>query len=60
MFQEFDQDGSGSIDEGELFNVVKRFNPSITRHQVDHMIESIDRDKSGKISFDGNKKETKL
>lgn len=52
VFQEFDQDGSGSIDESELFNVVKRFNPSITKHQVDHMISAIDRDKSGKINFD--------
>lgn len=53
VFQEFDQDNSGSIDESELYNVVKRFNPSITRHQVDNMVSKIDRDKSGKISFDG-------
>lgn len=54
VFQQFDQDGSGFIDETELFNIVKKFNPAITRSQVDQMIASIDRDNSGKISFDGN------
>ena len=53
MFREFDQDGSGLVDDHELFNMVRKFNPGITKHQVDHMIDTIDRDKSGKISFDG-------
>lgn len=53
VFKEFDQDNSGYVDENELFNIVKKFNPSITKAQVDHMVQAIDRDHSGKITFDG-------
>lgn len=53
VFKEFDQDNSGYVDENELFNIVKKFNPSITKKQVDHMVQSMDRDHSGKITFDG-------
>ena len=47
------QDGSGTIGQAELYEVMKRFNKGITKEQVDQILEQVDSDGSGKISFEG-------
>lgn len=47
------KDNSGFIDENELFQVVKQFNPSFTKDHIKKMIQKIDKDNSGKVSIDG-------
>lgn len=46
-------DGSGTIGKTELYEVMKRFKKGITKEQVDHILEQVDSDGSGKISFEG-------
>ena len=49
----FDKDDSGFIDKSELFEAMKKFNPSITKEQIDNICKKVDKDNSGKISLDG-------
>jgi Ca2+-binding EF-hand superfamily protein len=53
VFKYFDKDGSGFIDENELYLTVQRLNPNVTKSNVASMLKRIDKDKSGKISIEG-------
>ncbi len=52
-FNFYDKDKSGFIDSNELFDAMRKYKKNITKQQVDIIIEKVDTDKSGKISFDG-------
>jgi calcium-dependent protein kinase len=51
-FQEFDKDGSGYIDEGELKLALKKFGMPIDDDEVKNMIQEVDVNSDGRISYD--------
>lgn len=51
-FSVADKDGSGTIDEGELFDLLKQLNPSITRPEASIIYHKMDIDRSGSITYD--------
>ena len=51
-FQHFDKDGSGYIDENELYEAMKKLKNNITREQVNKIVNKLDADQSGKISIE--------
>jgi Ca2+-binding EF-hand superfamily protein/tRNA A-37 threonylcarbamoyl transferase component Bud32 len=52
LFNVADKDGSGTIDEGELFDLLKQLNPSITRPEASIIYHKMDIDRSGSITYD--------
>lgn len=54
LFDEFDEDGSGAIDEGEIWAIVRRLGIRIDggRAGLRRLMNEIDDDKSGEIEFD--------
>ena len=50
-FRFFDKDGSGFIDENEMFEAMKKLKKNITRDQVSTIMAKVDGDHSGKISI---------
>ena len=52
-FKYFDKDGSGYINEDELYEVMKKFNPHITKQTVKAILKKIDSDGNGRIYIDG-------
>jgi calcium-binding protein CML len=51
VFDHFDEDGSGSIDAGELRNVFLSMGADATEQEMEEMIASVDDDGSGQIEF---------
>ncbi|KAJ6229925.1 caltractin-like [Anaeramoeba flamelloides] len=51
-FNQFDQDGNGTIDAKELKDVFHKMGNPVTDEVVQNMIESADLDKSGTVDFD--------
>eukprot|EP00752_Nemacystus_decipiens_P018393 g16496.t1 len=51
-FSNFDKDGNGNIDEGELGVVMRSLGYSPTNQQLKEMMAKVDTDGSGGISFD--------
>ncbi|KAL7694188.1 putative serine/threonine-protein phosphatase with EF-hands [Plasmopara halstedii] len=51
QFQILDSDGSGSIDEMELQQIIKKFGRQSIDFDVSAMLREVDKDKSGKIEF---------
>ena len=51
VFEEFDEDGSGSIDADELRNVFLSMGQDATPEEMRAMIEGVDDDGSGQIEF---------
>ncbi|CAM9399961.1 unnamed protein product [Ascophyllum nodosum] len=51
-FSNFDKDGNGNIDEGELGVVMRSLGYSPTNQQLKDMMARVDLDNSGGISFD--------
>lgn len=52
IFNLFDEDGEGSIDRGEMRNLLLKFACDATSEQLDSIIDNLDDDNSGEISFD--------
>jgi Ca2+-binding EF-hand superfamily protein len=50
-FRFFDKDGSGFIDDNELYEAMKKLKNNITRDQVSTIMAKIDTDHSGKVSM---------
>ncbi|KAL1525176.1 hypothetical protein AB1Y20_020046 [Prymnesium parvum] len=51
VFDMFDTDGSGSMDVGELFTALRLFGVRVRPYQMGAIMESLDTDGSGCISF---------
>jgi Ca2+-binding EF-hand superfamily protein len=51
-FNFFDRDGSGTISKEELHAVLKIDNPDITEEIVEYMIQEVDLNNDGTVSFD--------
>jgi Ca2+-binding EF-hand superfamily protein len=51
-FNYFDKDSSGFISEDELYQVMKKFKRSTTRESVRKMLEIVDTNNDGQISFE--------
>lgn len=51
-FQSCDEDGSGLLDEDELFNLFKEVDVVVSREQLGSMIMDIDEDGNGLVDFD--------
>ena len=51
-FNFFDRDGSGTISKEELLAVLKIDNPDITEEIVEYMIQEVDLNNDGTVSFD--------
>ena len=52
LFEEFDADGSGALDEGEIAECTRRLGVSIDRATLRKLIKEVDDDGSGKIEFE--------
>ncbi|KAJ5069438.1 plastin-3 [Anaeramoeba ignava] len=52
IFKSFDLDGSGSIDENELEQVMKQLGEKVTKQKVKELIKEVDLDGNGMIEFD--------
>lgn len=51
-FKYFDKDSSGFISEDELYQVMKKFKRTTTRESVRRMLEAVDTNNDGQISFE--------
>jgi Ca2+-binding EF-hand superfamily protein len=51
-FNFFDRDGSGTITKEELLAVLRIDNPDITEEIVEYMIQEVDLNNDGTVSFD--------
>merc|ERR1712115_255106 len=51
-FAVFDTDGSGSIDRKELKRLMKKLGQALTEAEVDAMMEEVDANGDGEISFE--------
>ncbi|RNA38041.1 calmodulin [Brachionus plicatilis] len=51
-FEWVNKDGSGFIDEEELIQVIRQFNPKYSEERIKKVISTIDKDNSGKICID--------
>jgi hypothetical protein len=51
-FSVFDSDGSGSIDRKELKRLMKKLGQALTEAELDAMMDEVDTDKDGVISFE--------
>lgn len=56
VFNEMDTDKSGYLDRREVARVMKRLGHKVSANEVTAMIEAVDLDKSGNISFEEFKK----
>ena len=56
VFNEFDIDGSGAIDEGEIFAVCKKLGVEAQAEDIKAMILESDSNKNGKIEYEEFKK----
>ena len=54
-FDYFDKDRSGMISEDELFEAMIRFKAGLTKQQVHSMVNAIDKNHDGSVSFKGIK-----
>jgi Ca2+-binding EF-hand superfamily protein len=52
IFDIFDKDGDGQITTDELFSVLQKIHPGITKHEINLMMDSVDEDNDHEISFD--------
>ena len=52
IFRLFDEDGEGSIDRDEMKHLLQKFSTSATPEQIEQVIDALDADHSGDISFD--------
>jgi len=50
-FKQFDIDGNGSIDHGELATILRNMGQNPSKHELDQQIAEVDLDKSGTIDF---------
>jgi Ca2+-binding EF-hand superfamily protein len=53
IYRHFDKDPSGYISELEIYNIIKKYDPKVTRDDIRRMICSVDVDKDGQISLKG-------
>lgn len=52
VFHQFDKDGNGEIDRGELEAVYKEMRVFVTAYDIDKIIKKADRDGSQTINYD--------
>ena len=52
VFDEFDEDGGGSIDAGELQHAMKKMGQTLSMEEVNDLIEDIDENGDGEVDFD--------
>ena len=52
LFDEFDDDGKGTIDSNELQNALKSMDVHLSMEQIDDLINEIDENKDGVVDFD--------
>jgi len=52
FFSQFDKDGSGYISAKELGDCFTAVGHSVPGYKLREIIESVDKDKNGKVSFD--------
>lgn len=53
LFSTLDKDGSGDLDAKEIYSFLNYFSPEpITQDDVDNIVENLDEDGDGKLSFD--------
>ena len=55
-FDAFDADKSGHITTDELEQAMKNCGVKLSRAEINKMIDDADKDKDGKVSFEGNNK----
>lgn len=51
-FDLFDVDGSGSIDVEEMEEAMKALGVNVTKNEIKKMMDSVDEDKSGMVSYE--------
>ena len=54
-FKAFDKDGSGYITAKELKAAMKKMGGNVSDKDIQSMIDKADKDKDGKVGFDGKK-----
>ena len=52
MFREFDKDGSGNIDRGELDTVFNELGSDFSDDELQRMIALADKDESGTLNYE--------
>jgi len=52
IFRLFDEDGEGSIDRDEMKALLAKFSSTATLEQIDQVVDALDADHSGDVSFD--------
>lgn len=52
VFNIFDADGSGGIDRDEMRQLMKKLAQSLTEEEISAMMEEVDKDGDGEISFE--------
>ena len=52
MFDLLDQDGGGSIDAPELYNMMKNLDIDISLEEISSVLRELDSDGNGEIDFD--------
>ena len=51
VFEEFDEDGGGSIDADELQKAMKKFGQDLTINEINDLIDEIDENGDGEVDF---------
>jgi Ca2+-binding EF-hand superfamily protein len=50
----FDKDNNGNISPKEITQAMKQVDISMTDEEIEEVIETVDKNNDGKISFEGN------
>ena len=52
-FKQFDLNGDGYIVHSELFEVMSKIDPTVTKKEIEGMIIDADTNKDGRVSYEG-------
>ena len=52
LFELLDRDGGGSLDAGELYNIMHEMDINITKEEIADVLLEMDQDGNGEIDFD--------
>ena len=52
-FKQFDLNGDGYIVHSELFEVMSKIDPTVTKREIEGMITDADTNEDGRVSYEG-------
>ena len=52
-FKQFDLNGDGYIVESELYEVMSKIEPTVTKTEIEGMISDADTNEDGRVSYEG-------